>query len=204
MSDHQLEIKRQFIHALGIFIALLMSEAYKVSGGGNTPAFILSTAIIIGYGISYLYKKGINLPVLTKMIKESERERYKKQPIKGTLTFLIGSLLTLLIFRNNPDIVVAGIIVLSLGDSLSTIAGVMFGKHKMFYNKSKSVEGFVGGFVASFLGLMVLTEFSLLVITFASLVGLIVESLPLGLDDNITIPIITALSIWILTSVVII
>lgn len=139
------------------------------------------------------------MPILTKLIKGSERERDADFPGKGALRFFLGAFLTLLIFRNTPDIVVAGIIVLALGDSASTLGGVAYGRHKIPYNREKSIEGSIAGFGAAFIGLLVLTPLSIFVSVGASLIGMVAESLPLGVDDNITVPIAASFSIWILT-----
>ncbi len=194
-----LELRRQIIHGSGIFFALLIKEAYSFFGGWLYPAVILGLAISIGYGVSYLHTKGANLPILTKIINESERERDQEFPGRGALRFFIGALLTLLVFRNTPDIVVAGIIVLALGDSASTLGGVAFGWHKIPYNREKSIEGSISGFGAAFFGLAFLTPFSIIVAACASLVGMVVESLPVGVDDNLTVPISASFSIWVLT-----
>jgi dolichol kinase len=194
-----LEVRRQLIHGSGIFIALLIKEAYSFFGGWLYPTAILAVAISIGYAISYLHTKGANLPILTKIINESERERDQDFPGRGALRFFIGALFTLLIFRSTPEIVAAGIIVLALGDSASTLGGVAYGRHKIPYNREKSIEGSVSGFGVAFIGLLILTPFSIVISAGASLIGMVVESLPLGVDDNLTVPITASVSIWILT-----
>jgi dolichol kinase len=193
-----LELKRQLIHASGVFIAILVREAYHF-GGWIVPASIIGAAILLGYGVSYLYRGGLNMPILTKLIKGSERERDQEFPGRGALRFFIGAFLTLLVFRNTPDIVAAGIIVLALGDSASTLGGVAYGRHKIPFNREKSIEGSISGSLAAFIGLVVLTPFSIVVTACASLIGMAVESLPLRVDDNLTVPIAASFSIWVLT-----
>jgi dolichol kinase len=201
---NQLELRRQLIHATGIFVAILIREVYKIFQGWLVPASLLLVIIFVGYGISYLHRGGVKLPILTRIIRDSERDKDKEFPGRGALRFFMGSFFTLLIFRNSPAIVVAGIIVLALGDSASTLGGVAFGRHKLFYNHEKSIEGTLSGLIAAFLGLMILTQFSLELAVIASLVGVIVESLPLGVDDNLTVPVAAGFSIWILSTTIII
>lgn len=195
MPVEQLELRRQLIHASGIILALLIRQAYVQFGGWQLPAFILFLAIFTGYGVSYLHRKGANLPILTKIINGAEREKDKGFPGRGALRFLTGSLLALLVFRHSPDIVAAGIIVLALGDSASTLGGITLGRHKLFYNKEKSIEGSLTGLLAAFFGLMLLTPFSPAAVVMASLAGVIVESLPLGVDDNLTVPLAAGIAI---------
>ncbi|MFQ5801103.1 MAG: diacylglycerol/polyprenol kinase family protein [Candidatus Hydrothermarchaeales archaeon] len=191
----QLELRRQLIHASGIFVALLIRQVYVLFGGWRVPALILFLAICAGYGVSYLHRSGANLLILTKIINDAERERDKGFPGRGALRFLTGALLALLVFRHSPDIVAAGIIVLALGDSASTLGGIAFGRHKILYNKEKSLEGSLTGLLAAIFGLMLLTPFSLAAVATASLAGVIVESLPLGVDDNLTVPLAAGIAI---------
>jgi dolichol kinase len=201
---NRLEIKRQLIHGSGFILALLIKEGYRLFGGWRVPTLSLAFAICIGYGLSYLHVKGVSLPILSKVIKESEREKDKEFPGRGALRFFLGAFFTILIFRNHPEIVAGSIIVLALGDSLSTLVGVGYGRHKLFYNKEKSVEGSIGGILAAFLGLILLTTFPPTIAAISSLVGLITESLPLDVDDNLTVPVLTGFSLWFLTTGIII
>ncbi len=197
-------MRRQLLHGSGVFIALLIRWLYSIYGGWQVPAAILTLAISAGYGISYLYLRNVNLPLLTRIIDGAEREHDKGFPGKGALRFFTGALFTILIFRGSPEIVVASVMVLALGDSVSTLAGVAFGKRKIPYNKDKSIEGSISGIFAAVIGLLVFTSFALPVIITASFVGMVVESLPLGIDDNLTVPVFTGLSIWLLTGAIII
>jgi dolichol kinase len=192
------------MHASGVLVAIIIREAYSLFEGYTVPFIFLLLAISLGYIASYSYKKGFKIPILTQVINSAEREKDKLFPGRGAIRFFTGSFLSLLIFRNRPDIVVASIIVLSLGDSASTLAGVTFGKHKIFYNKDKSFEGFLGGLIASVAGLLILTPLPIPVVLGASFAGLLFESLPLGLDDNLTIPVASGFTIWIITSPIII
>jgi dolichol kinase len=168
------------------------------------PALILTIGISIGYGISFLHRRDYKIPIIAKLILKSEREKDKEFPGKGALRFFVGTLLVLLIFRNSPDIVVGAVTVLALGDSASTLVGVSVGKHRLSYNKEKSLEGSLGGFSAAFIGLSLLTSFGFQINLVAALVGSLVESLPLGIDDNLTVPISTGLVIWAFTGAIII
>jgi dolichol kinase len=199
-----LEVKRQVLHGSGVFIALFLLIIYDFFGGWMAPAIILVTIISIAYGISFLHRRGAKIPLLTKMITDAERSKDKEFPGRGALRFFTGVLLTLLIFRNSPVVVAAGVIVLALGDSASTLGGLAFGRHKIFYNKDKSIEGSLAGFIASFIGLKFLLPLNIIVAAISSFTGLFVESLPLGIDDNLTVPVAAGIAAWVLTKGVII
>ncbi len=190
-----LEIRRQLLHASGVFLALLVRELYLM-GGWLYPFILLAFSLATGYVISKLYKKGVEVPFFTTLINKAERERDLEFPGRGTLRFIAGSLMAVLVFRDHIQIIASSIIVLSVGDSAATLAGLSIGKNRLFYNQEKSVEGAVSGFLASFAALALLTPFPAHLVAVASLVGAFVETLPLKIDDNLTIPLAVGGALW--------
>ncbi|RMF90838.1 MAG: hypothetical protein D6733_02775 [Methanobacteriota archaeon] len=200
----RLELRRQLIHASGVAVALAVKWGYHRFGGWMAPAAALTAALALGYGFSYLHRMGAHLPILTEVILSSEREHDRDFPGRGALRFFTGALLVLLIFRSDIEIVAAAIVVLALGDSASTLGGLAFGRHRLPHNGKKSFEGSLSGFVAAFLGLALIAPFPLSLSAAASLTGVAVESLPLEIDDNITVPISTGFVIWLFKAGIII
>jgi len=180
-----LETKRQLIHIVGaVFPFYIIAAGHYASIG--TFAFLLCAGLII----SYSYKRGVRFPIVSKIVDSTERKEVIDEfPGRGALSFFFGSLLVLLIFGSMIKIVCASIIILALGDSFSTLTGKRFGRHKISYNPHKSVEGSIGGFLPAFIGAMVFVspEIALL----GAFTGMVVESLPLRIDDNITIPVVS-------------
>lgn len=193
----ELEIKRQLIHATGLFIALFLRWLYMTTGGWVVPLSLVGLAVLVGYGISTAYLRDIRIPGITEMIQRAEREKDRHFPVRGAIRFFTGIFLTILVFRNSPEIFTAGIIVLSLGDSASTLLGMLYGRHRVFYNRRKSYEGTGSGILAAFLGLMIFTPFSTLIGLLSAFTGMVVESLPIDVDDNLTVPLSASLIIWV-------
>jgi dolichol kinase len=178
----QLETKRQLIHASGailpfyvIYVGLYLSVI--------TFLFLFIEASIIGYG----YKKGVRLPLISKIVDSTEREGViDRFPGKGTITFFFGSLLVLLLFGSDLNVAAAAIIILGLGDSFSTLVGKQYGRHKIFYSPEKSIEGTIGGFVPAFLGALIFVSPQIALV--GAVVGMATETVPAKIEDNITIP----------------
>ncbi|HUX98085.1 MAG TPA: hypothetical protein VMV49_00905 [Candidatus Deferrimicrobium sp.] len=93
-------------------------------------------------------------------------------------------------------IAIAAIITFAFGDSFSTIIGERIGKHKLFYNKTKSVEGTIAFFIFTFL--LILGFYFLggyfywLPALISALTGSLIESfIPSNywLDDNFAVPV---------------
>lgn len=203
MNDR--EVARQLIHSTGlvvIFLAFIIGKDLVGLGG-----LLLSIAILIISGYTKKKEEIRNkLPLRVKFLERVEdgvydvfnsleREEYlRTRPYLGAFTFFLAISLALLFFPLNISSI--AIVVLVIGDSIATIVGIHYGKHKLPYNRRKSLEGSLSGLVASFLACMVLAN--PLTAFLAASIGIIVESLPIPVNDNISIPVSVAVFLFIL------
>lgn len=118
---------------------------------------------------------------------------------RSVLLCPIALLALVLIFRRHLDVVAAAWALFTVGDVMAGAAGEAWGIHTLAFNPRKSWEGFAafvvfGGAAALLLLLWVqssrLNLKTFLICAAAGVAGAFVESLPIGLDDNITVPII--------------
>ncbi|MGB7969410.1 MAG: diacylglycerol/polyprenol kinase family protein [Methanobacterium sp.] len=176
------EILRQIIHASGIFILVLGIFL-------NPQVLILLCIIILVLSeMVFILDKYYHIPFFSDILTNCKRHDDER----GFLYFFIGIIGTLYIFRFNMAIADAGILMLILGDSASTIIGTRYGKHKLPFKSLKSFEGSLAFFFVSFLS--ALTLLPLVPVLFGALVGTITEAYS-PIDDNIPVPIISALAI---------
>ena len=147
MEVNKFEWNRQLFHIfLGIVIVALL--VYDLIDKNKILIFI-----IIGISLSCLSRR-INIPVITQLLKKFERREYtKKFPGKGIIFYFIGVFIALLSFPK--DIAMASIMVLALGDSVSHLYGLHFGKTKHPLSKKKFVEGTIAGIIFGFIGAFV-------------------------------------------------
>lgn len=180
------EIYRQLSHMLfGLIIAAFL---YFVPG--VTAIYTFVAVIFISVVISDAVARGIKVPLFSYLIGKLERDG--AFPGKGTLLFFVGVLFCLTFFGSGITII--AIVVLSVLDSVSTIAGVYFGKRKIF--GKKTLEGTAAGIAASFIVLLFLTSpVNALVV---SVVAGITE-LVSPVDDNLTIPLVSCICLLLLT-----
>jgi len=76
--------------------------------------------------ISRAIKKRVSLPFIEWVIRTFERKKdIENFPLKGTIFFLIGSLISTMLYRT--DIAATSIIILALGDCFSTLIGKPLG-----------------------------------------------------------------------------
>ncbi len=185
------ELSRQIVHILyGLFVSALIMALPRMFS-----AAILSALLVSGFFLSNLLKSGRNMPVVSSFLFACEREYHLiVRPGLGPLQFTLGSLLSLLLF--GPWIAFLSVLVLTFGDSFSTLIGVFFGKTPLPWSKKKTYEGSLACFAASFLVsfLFIPLHLSLAVALAASLI----ESLSTRFDDNILIPLAVGGLLWLL------
>jgi dolichol kinase len=204
-----LETRRQLIHMSGAVTPFYLQFFYERFSSWLAPEALVAGMLAVGYCIAYLYKRGVRLPVFATLVDMAEREDVKKHsPGRGTFRFFFGVLATMLIFGTllgSPFYLVAsGILVLALGDSMSTLAGKRLGRRKLPYNREKSVEGSLIGAGYAFLGvLLYLAIFhgveaghAAKLALAAAAAGMFVESLPLRIDDNFLIPLASSAAVY--------
>ncbi|MTI46452.1 DUF92 domain-containing protein [Sporosalibacterium faouarense] len=143
-------------------------------------------------------------------------ERNESKADLGTIYFPV-SLLFLIILtwkngllgNNLKYIGAVGILVMGYGDGFAAIIGKKLGKNKIkIYNNVKSLEGSITMFILSYLVALLILIFSngysfkILAISFIlAVIATVVEALtPWGLD-NLTVPLITALSAYFLLKI---
>jgi dolichol kinase len=181
------ELLRQFVHFLfgSAFIALV------VLAGVNQSLFVLVGMTLLGLVVSFLIRQGLRVPLLHNIMQIVERNYEKTLPGKGAFMFFLGAIVLMFFFKEQA-VVVGALCVAVYGDAASTIFGIKFGKHKL--TGKKTLEGTLGGILVSLLFLGVLFEWWVALI--AAGVGMLAELLPI--DDNLTIPIVTAVVLTLL------
>jgi uncharacterized protein (TIGR00297 family) len=124
----------------------------------------------------------------------------------GIILYPLAVLLLILIFYKKLEIAAAAWGILAFGDGMASIAGMALGRSKLPWNPKKSWIGSLayvlfGGAAAA--GLLMWTAPGLYPLPFAlavgyatALVAAALESLPQGLDDNLGVPLVSALFLF--------
>lgn len=117
----------------------------------------------------------------------------------STLLYPVSILVLALVFNHYLDIVAMSWALLALGDGMAGAIGAKWGRAPLPFNSEKTWAGFAAFIVFGGAGALVLklwvsdlslTRKGLLICIAAALVGAFVESLPIQLSDNITVPLI--------------
>jgi phytol kinase len=175
---------REAIHASGFFIPFLCIFV-------GTPAIVLMiVAVIALYMTSELCRLfGRNLPFFSTVTRYAASQTEIYDFVAAPLYFGFGILFALLLFKS--PVSYAAIACFALGDSSASVFGGLIGKRALPYSKNKTLEGSLAGFLFAFLAGAVFVSPALALVGAA--VAMAIEYLPLPLNDNILIPLITGL-----------
>jgi HAD superfamily phosphoserine phosphatase-like hydrolase len=183
------DIIRETIHASGFFVPLL---AVLV---GIYPVALMICVVSLLYSLSELLRmNGENLPVISTITRKAASPAELYEFTAAPLYFAAGILLTLLLFP--APVKGAVIAIFALGDSTASLFGGVLSKKPLPFNKGKTLEGsMIGLFFAFLAGAFFVSP--VLALTGAA-VAMIIESLPLPINDNILIPLGTGLALMLI------
>jgi len=179
------DLIRETIHICGFLIPI--ASIYLLNR--HLTAFLLFLVTLF-YIISELVRmQGYNIPVISTITLNAAVKSEIHEFVTAPIFYAIGIIIALVTFPEQVSY--ASIAILTLGDGCAELFGRRIGKHVYTYNKGKSIEGSVFGFVAALVGASLFV--SPLKAILGSAVGMFIESLPAPINDNLTIPIISGL-----------
>tara|TARA_Y100000780_G_scaffold56930_1_gene49269 strand:+ start:1310 stop:1894 length:585 start_codon:yes stop_codon:yes gene_type:complete len=121
--------------------------------------------------------------LFTLFINSMLRSHEQEGKLTGATWVMIGAVISIILF--SKPVAIIALIFMSLGDTAAGLIGQRYGKHKIW---NKSWEGFFGGlFVCIIIGM----NYSLLPLTISlsgAVAAMVMEILPIPLDDNFKIP----------------
>lgn len=195
-----MQIMRRVFH---MFTGTAIATLYWVSFSHSQMVHFLGTIACVLYlveqiRISYPETAAKLLP-FTKFVMRAE-EQLKESAM---MPYAMAVLLTIITFPK--PVALVGIYTLAFADPLSAIIGIKYGRHKI--SEHRSYEGSAAFFIATFVAtLLVLASFTggftFMVFLVSVLMGIFCTTfdlIPLNIDDNLTIPIFTAICLWTLT-----
>lgn len=197
-SRKDLQIPRRIFHICGgISIALL----YGLFLSHSSAVHILGLFACLFYIFEQIR---INYPEYSAKLNPASKyfmraeEQLKESAM---IPYMVGILLTIISFPKS--VAICSILTLGMADPLSAIVGIKFGKHQ--WVEEKTIEGSLAFFLSCFfcilfpllLGSNNPTTSVFIVSLLTSLMVSSFEMLPIKIDDNLTIPIFTAICLWI-------
>jgi len=132
-------------------------------------------------------------------LKNKVYKKKERRSFSSITLFLFSYFIVLLLF--SWPIAVVALLYLSFGDMASKIFGIQFGRTHLFPKTHKDLEGALA-YVSICLAIGYLAShylpIDMLTIAVGAVVAAIVETLPLGVDDNLTVALSSAASMFII------
>jgi len=182
------DLVREDIHAAGFFMPV-------IAGMIGVPIVAAAIICIAGvYTVSELYRlEGRSLPVISNVPRRAASQTELFGFAAAPLYFAFGIVTTLLLFP--PQAAGGAIAMFCLGDSAASLLGGTVSTSLPF-NKGKTWEGSLGGFVFAFLaGSFFVPPLYALA---GAAIAMSVEVLPLPINDNVSVPIVTGAALTLL------
>lgn len=179
---------REDIHASGFFMPIIAS----LIGVPAVDSIIFSIALI--YTVSELLRlEGKELPLISAITRHAASQSELYGFAAAPLYFAFGILLTLAIFPHPASY--AAVAMFCFGDSAASLFGGLVSTSLPF-NKGKTWEGSLAGFLFAFLAgaFFVPPLFALI----GAAIATTIEVLPLPINDNVLIPVITGAALTLL------
>ncbi|MGB9853716.1 MAG: haloacid dehalogenase-like hydrolase [Candidatus Bathyarchaeales archaeon] len=176
------EVFREAIHACGLTVPILSSLA------GRYAIALLILAVTFLYVASEVaMMNGKHIPIISSITRHAATPTEIYEFATAPIFFAFGILFTLLLFPTPASSL--AIVIFAIGDSTAAIFGKIFGKTTLSFNKGKTLEGLIAGLFFSFLAATVYVN-PLKALAGAT-IAMFVESLPLPISDNLTVPLTT-------------
>ncbi len=197
---NDLHISRKLWHIAGVgLIAVIMNN---ISPQDSLFDLSIAALLIIPFDLFRLRRPDLNQKIVVLFKPVIRIEEVMK--ISGTSFLIVGAFTVILLFPKK--VAVLAILLLAFGDPTSSIFGVLWGKDRIWGNKS--LQGSLACFVVCsfvcalyFLNHHLMVERIVLVSILGGLIGALSELIQFKkLDDNMTFPILAGFGLWCLFS----
>jgi HAD superfamily phosphoserine phosphatase-like hydrolase len=179
---------REDIHASGFFMPVIAS----LIGVPAVGALIFIIALI--YTISELWRlEGREVPLISVVTRHAASQSELRGFAAAPLYFAFGILFTLVVFPHPASY--AAVAMFCFGDAAASLFGGLI-SNSLPFNKGKTWEGSVAGFFFAFLAGTFFVSPTLALVGAA--IAMTVEVLPLPINDNVLIPVITGAALTLL------
>ncbi len=195
---NDLHLVRKFFHAsMGLLIVFIYM------GGISKSSAVLILTSVLGFDI-FMEALRLRSSVWNQKMLKFWRHilrAHEAHQMSAVPHYLAAVILAILIFPR--PVATLSILYLACGDPIASLFGILYGHHGHRFASGKSLIGTAAGVVTcTLLSLVFLSSLSISnsalwgVSLVGGLVGGTVELLPLDLDDNFTIPVVSGFVLW--------
>ena len=184
------ELARKAIHLSNALIPL---SYYYLFPDKIDMIIVLAFLLILCFFLE-IYRKNNHMlsKIFSNWFEFMMRDSEKKGEITGATWVFVGALFTILLVPDPYNII--SLLFLSFGDTFAAIIGMKFPYVKL---GRKTLSGSIAGFFACLaIGLVIDLPIAYEIIIFGAFTAMLIEILPLAVNDNVSIPIFSGLSMY--------
>src|SRR6516165_7659887 len=191
---------RKLVHmAMLGFAFLLPFLTWVQAAGAAVLALVFNLFILPSLEVDLRKRSGSVGTALVGALEEGGHSARPSDTLTGIILYPISVLALILVYRHSLPVVGGVWAIMALGDGMASVVGEARGGPALPHNPEKTWSGFGAFVLAGTAGAYVLTrwgspatppESALVVSAAAALVGALVESLPIRLDDNLSVPLV--------------
>ena len=176
------EIRRKMVH----LATLIIPAGYALTSQETTLIFVIPLFLgLLAVDLLRHYHSGMaalfNRFFFGRVLREEE-----KPTLMGSTYFLFSTILAVLLFPK--PIAITSLLILILSDTAAALVGKAIGRVRIF---GKTLEGSAAFFVTSLLIVWFFPNLNRFSGTLAALGGTLIELVPIRLNDNLSIPLVT-------------
>lgn len=176
------EVRRKLFHLVSTFIPVgYIFLEREITLTILATVFVLSLSLEIGRLFIPSFRDKIH-PIFASIMRIAEEKK-----LSGVTYMLAGAWLTITFF--DKDIAIIVLLIVSLSDAAAAIVGTSYGK---VYLWDKTLEGSAAFFSTTGLIMLVMRGLTLEQMVAGLFTSTLVELLPIPINDNLTLPLITA------------
>ncbi len=191
-ADEHISFKQELIRKATHMGALVIPAGYYFLGLERNTAFLIMLVIGLGMLIIdiarmrgwWLWRK-----VFYYVIGPVIRKHEKDGDFIGATYILLTSCLTIFLYQK--PIAIAALSFIIVGDSFAAVIGRKYGRIKF---SNKSLEGSLGCLLGTMIVATLTPGISLSVGLLGAVVATLVEAWPFGVDDNVSVPLLSGLA----------
>ena len=178
------EIRRKILHLVSVIIPL----GYLVLERETTlKAVAIALSVVITMELARLFiprfRNKIH-PFFSSIMRGAEEKK-----LSGVTYMLIGAWVT--IYLVEKEVAIIALLLVSISDAAAAIVGTAYGKIHLW---QKTLEGSVAFFTVTGIMMILASDLSLEQKLVGMITGTLVELLPIPVNDNLSLPIVTALA----------
>ena len=187
-------IKSEFFRkAVHLSNAIIPLSYYFFSPDKIDMIIVLASFLILCFFIEIYRKNNLKLSrIFSNWFEFMMRDEEKKGELTGATWVFVGALFTILLVPDPFNII--SLLFLSFGDTFAAIIGRKFPYIKL---GRKTLSGSIAGFLACIaIGLVIDIAITYEIIILGAFMAMFIEALPMPVNDNVSIPVFSGLSMY--------